>query len=110
MVTRAYLSHPYQGKPENLARARRWIAWLAKQHPDWVIVASWIMWAELGLFRTEAEALAACCEEIETCNVFVLCGVEPAAWLTRGTRTELQRARLLHMRREEHWRLEPPVE
>lgn len=47
MTRIAYLAHPYGGKPENLARARRWLRWLNRTHfPGTAFVAPWIDWCE----------------------------------------------------------------
>jgi hypothetical protein len=87
---RVYLSCPYQGKPENLERALRWMRWLADHRPGDTIVASWILWAQLGLYAgKEDEAMAACMAEIRTCDVFALAGIPHGSPLTSGTTTEL---------------------
>lgn len=47
-----YLSHPVsaptaQGIADNLARAKRWLKWLLKVHPECSPVASWIPMVEV---------------------------------------------------------------
>lgn len=37
-----YMAHPYGGSPENLARARRWLAYLQAELTDCAVIAPWI--------------------------------------------------------------------
>lgn len=85
-----YVSHPYRQYPANLARAKRWVAYLARKHRDWVISAPWILWAELGLYANDEEAaLQACCLAIEGCDELITVGTRE---LTLGMRDEWSHA------------------
>lgn len=107
-MKRIYLSHPYGGKPENVARALRWMAHLGRQCPDDAIVASWILGATLDLYvGREAAALDACCAEIETCEALVVCGVPSLRDCTPGMRRELGHALARGIAVEYHLTLEP---
>jgi hypothetical protein len=107
---RIYLSHPFGGDPENLYRARQWLTWLAGQHPADVIVASWLLWADLDLYDGREEAaLDACCEEVATCGAIVLAGIESLASLTPGMRREHERALGLGLRLEHYFSVVPPT-
>lgn len=41
-----YMAHPYGGKPENLARAKRWMRWIEETQPV-AVNASWILECEI---------------------------------------------------------------
>lgn len=85
-----YLSHPYGGNPANLARAKRWAVYLSRKHRNWVIVAPWIQWAELGLFANdEAAGLEACKCAVEGCDRLITVGTRQ---LTSGMRDEWSHA------------------
>ena len=42
-----YIAHPFQGDPENLARARRWLLWIYRNYPHISPVANWILTIEI---------------------------------------------------------------
>jgi len=43
-----YMAHPVSGDVEaNLARARRWLLWIYREHPDTAVVCNWILDCEI---------------------------------------------------------------
>lgn len=82
-----YLAHPYGGNPENLARAKRWLAWAIREYPGCAFVANWILEGELfpetpeerkaGLRRDEA--VLARCDELWLVGGEVSPGMEAEA-------------------------------
>lgn len=56
MTLKFYMAHPYQGKPENLVRARAWLKWLNEAVDDAVFVAPWIEECEKGQETPESRA------------------------------------------------------
>lgn len=73
-----YVAHPYGGDPENLARARRWLAWLLG-HPDFAgcgFVADWILTCELLVETVDnrSRGLEVDLELVRRCDVLVLVG------------------------------------
>lgn len=63
----AWMSHPYGGKKENLARARRWLRFLNRTHfPSVAFVAPWIDWCEAVPETPEnrKEGIALDCREV----------------------------------------------
>lgn len=85
-----WVSHPYGQNPANLARAKRWVAYLERKHPEWIICAPWIDWAESGTFADdEPAAIEACKREIGLCGKLVSVGTrEPSP----GMRSEWMHA------------------
>lgn len=84
-----YISHPYGGKPENLARAKRWFKWALKFYPECAFVADWILMCEgeegdagheLGLMRD--------CSIVKHCDEIWLVG----GTLSPGMEAELNTA------------------
>jgi hypothetical protein len=85
-----WVSHPYGQDPANLARAKRWVAYLERKHPEWIIRAPWIGWAEIGRFANDEPAAIEACEcEIANCGRLISVGTrEPSP----GMRSEWMHA------------------
>lgn len=98
-------------EPENLARARRWLWWLTKRHPEYVFECSWMGWT--GLYRgyDPATGLVDLPDRllvVRRCDAIVLCGGRMSARTTQ----ELSTARRLGLYEINYLHLgeEPPDE
>lgn len=78
-MTIAYLAHPLAGDvPGNLARAKRWLRWAITYHPQHLVLAPWIVEAEL-FDESDPDQRAAA---MRRCKQFVMrCG---ELWLVGG--------------------------
>lgn len=114
----AHVSHPYGGRPENLARAKRWLAWLRRRHPEIVFIAPWIEMCEAMPETPELRAygLRCNCEVISRCDLFYMVGgrVSPgmltelnAAVFEQGLAPDLSGREIIDLT---HLGFEPPEE
>jgi hypothetical protein len=105
---RVYVSHPYGGQAENLARVKRWLRFLHAIHPEWTLVCSWVAWAEAGLYHLdEPAALRACMEEVRSCQGLVSVGVDGQTKMTPGMANERGCASVRDKKLFAEWRIEP---
>jgi hypothetical protein len=106
--TRIYLSAPYSGDVvNNLARARRWLAYLRKTYPDAEFVTPWIALGERLPHLGYEEAVRLCYGWIEDCQALWLVGGR----LSRGMLLEADYARKIGLQVEDMTEdgEEPPV-
>jgi hypothetical protein len=74
-LTRVYLSHPYSSDPAaNIARAKRWYAWVLREHPTVCPGAGWILMAEVAPETPYETAMQRCYTEIRWCQAVWLVG------------------------------------
>lgn len=84
-----YVAHPLSGDVQgNLARALRWLAWLAKRDADRAYIAPWIAFVMAGASDNDpvarARGLADDVAVVTRCDGIVLCGGR----VSRGMATE----------------------